>query len=227
MTDRHPGEDVLLDLALAEVDEHQRDELTRHLALCERCRAAYAAFADSVDHVLAAAPRVAPPPGFSRSVLAAMGMGGDDSTTRPTEGARRPRDRRRRWIPVAAAAAIGLLAGGAGAVVVLESRQPAAVEAAAVGPALVTRDGSRVGTVLDSRFEGEPVLVVTVTGGRVGAGYDCTLVYADGNREVVGSWVLDEPAGATWVVARPDSGAPVTGVELVTEAGTTWATASL
>lgn len=248
MTDRHPGEDVLLDLALAEVDEHQRDELTRHLALCEPCRAAYAALADSVDHVLVAAPRVAPTPGFSRSVLAAMGLGGADTapvdgvatalaarqggggvpvTPRAADGARRPRARRRRWTPIAAAAALGLLVGGAGAVLILDSPQPAVVEAAAVGPALVTQDGSRVGTVLDSWFDGEPVLVVTVTDGRVGVGYECVLVYADGNREVVGSWVLDEAAGATWVVAHPDSGLPVTAVELVTDAGTTWATASL
>ena len=52
----------------------QRDLLTGHLALCDPCRADYCAIADSVDHVLAAAPRVAPPAGFSRSVLAAMGM---------------------------------------------------------------------------------------------------------------------------------------------------------
>ena len=78
MTDQHPDEQLLLDLALGEVEGAQRDRLTGHLALCEPCRAEYCAIADSVDHALAAAPRVAPPAGFSRSVLAAMGMTGDE-----------------------------------------------------------------------------------------------------------------------------------------------------
>ncbi len=79
MTDQHPDEQLLLDLALAEVDGMQRDLLTSHLAFCEPCRAEYCAIADSVDHALAAAPHVAPPAGFSRSVLAAMGMTGDEA----------------------------------------------------------------------------------------------------------------------------------------------------
>ena len=84
MTDWHPDEDLLLDLALSDLDQQQRDALTGHLALCDPCRADFAAITDSVDHVLAAAPRVAPPAGFSRSVLAAMGM--------PDHGSRTPID---------------------------------------------------------------------------------------------------------------------------------------
>ena len=79
MTDQHPDEQLLLDLALAEVEGTQRDLLTSHLALCETCRAEYCAIADSVDHALAAAPRVAPPAGFSRSVLEAMGFSADEA----------------------------------------------------------------------------------------------------------------------------------------------------
>jgi len=215
VTDRHPDEVLLLDLALSDVDGHARDELTRHIALCEPCRAEYAAIADAVDHVLAAAPRVAPPPGFSRSVLAAMGMGEHRVA------------RRRRRFALAAVASVSLLVGTVGTLVVLESRQDEAVEVAAIGPALVTGDGTRVGTVLDSWYDGAPVLVVTLTDAPAGVRYTCELVYADGTRFAAGSWSLDAAGSATWVVTRPDTDTELTGMELVTDAGTAWATATL
>lgn len=252
MTDRHPEEEVLLDLALSDVDEHQRDVLTRHLAVCEGCRATYAAIALGVDRVLLAAPRVAPPAGFSRSVLAAMGIaedaptatrhigsavatvdpgGGSTAGSRPAPVDSRPARRRlvvggRAWV-TAAVAALGLLVGVGGAVVVLDSRTEPTVQAAA-GPALVTNDGTRVGTVLPSRYQDQPVLVVTLTDGTVGVRYECRLVFADGSRQAAGSWVLRAPEGATWVVSPPaEGGAEVTGLELVTDEGATWATAAL
>ena len=228
MTDQHPDEQLLLDLALGEVEGAQRDRLTGHLALCESCRAEYCAIADSVDHALAAAPRVAPPAGFSRSVLAAMGMTGDevrhpltpDPPTRIQGGRDRPR-----ILVTALAAVLTLLVGAGTGAALMYAREDPAASVAADGPALLTRDGSRVGTVLDSRHDGQRVLVVTLTAGRVGTRYDCQLVLADGSREPAGSWVLREPSGTTWLLDRPD--ATVTGVELVTEAGRTWATATL
>ena len=115
MTDRHPDEQLLLDLALAEVDGIQRDLLTGHLALCEPCRSEYCAIADSVDHALAAAPRVAPPAGFSRSALAAMGMTGDEAEDPLTPRQSRPGpvvDRHRpRMLATALAAVLALLVG--------------------------------------------------------------------------------------------------------------------
>ena len=88
MADLHPDQDLLLDLALSDIDQQQRDALTGHLALCDPCRAEYAAIADSVDHVLAAAPGVAPPTGFSRSVLTAMGMTEPDGRASADDEAR-------------------------------------------------------------------------------------------------------------------------------------------
>jgi hypothetical protein len=237
MADRHPDEDLLLDLALSDIHQQQRDELTGHLALCDPCRAAYAAIADSVDHVLVAAPLVDPPAGFSRSVLIALGMTGHDGRAAVEEGTRdrlvldlpgpaQTRDRHRsRILVVALAAAVALLVGVAGGAAVMSARQDPAAQVAADGPALVTRDGSRVGTVLDTRYDGQAVLAVTLTGGRVGVRYDCQLILADGSRQPAGSWVLRRPSGTTWLLDRPD--AKVTGLELVTDAGNTWATATL
>jgi len=237
MTDQHPDEDLLLGLALSDVDQQQRDELTGHLALCDPCRADYAAIADSVDHVLAAAPLVAPPAGFSRSVLTAMGMARDDGRTSVHDDARdqdamdllataHQRGRSRTRILVAAVAAVvAVLLGLAGGVAVMSARPDPATQVAADGPALLARDGSRVGTVLNTRYDGQPVLAVTLTAGRVGARYDCQLILADGSRQLAGSWVLRQPSGTTWLLDRP--AAQVTGLELVTDSGKTWATATL
>ncbi len=93
MTDVHPDQDLLIDLALSDIDQQQRDEVVRHLALCDPCRRDYAAIADGVDHALAAAPWVAPPPGFSRSVLAAMGMAPERCTGRMPPTGPPPRTR--------------------------------------------------------------------------------------------------------------------------------------
>ena len=228
MTEHHPDEQLLLDLALAEVDGIQRDLLTGHLALCEPCRSEYCAIADSVDHALAAAPRVAPPPGFSRSVLAAMGMTSDEAEDPLTpDGPDRVQRRRHRprMLVTALAAVVALVLGVVVGASLMNAREDPAASVAADGPALLTQDGSRVGTVLDTRYDGQPVLAVTLTGGRVGARYDCLLVLADGSRQPAGSWVLRQPSGTTWLLDRPD--ATVTGLELVTEAGRTWATATL
>jgi hypothetical protein len=228
MTAQHPDEQLLLDLALAEVEGTQRDLLTGHLALCEPCRAEYCAIADSVDHALAAAPHVAPPAGFSRSVLTALGMTGDEVPNVPTRGSptrARPDRYRPGMLVTALAAVLALLAGVAAGMALTSAREEPAASVAADGPALLTGDGSRVGTVLDTRDDGRPVLVVTLTAGRVGARYDCRLVLADGSRLPAGSWVLRQQSGTTWLLDRPD--APVTGLELVTEEGRTWATAAL
>ena len=217
MTD-HPDESVLLDLVLSDLDQPVRDDLLVHLAHCEACRTEYSAIADSVDRVLAAAPLVPPPAGFSRSALAAMGMELD------TNAAARGMRSRPNLLLVALAAALALLLGVAGGIAVTTARdEPAQV--AADGPALLTGDGVRVGTVLDTRYDGRPVLAVTLTAGTVGMRYECRLILADGSRQAAGSWVVREPSGTTWLVDRPAT--PLTGLELVAETGRTWATASL
>lgn len=217
MTD-HPDDGLLLELALSDLEQPGRDELLAHLAHCEPCRAEYSAIADTVDRVLAAAPLVPPPAGFSRSVLTAMGMA-PETTAAATDLRHRPN-----LLLVALAAVLALLLGVAGGIAVMTARdEPAQV--AADGPPLLTGDGVRVGTVLDTRYDGRPVLAVTLTAGTVGMRYECRLILADGSRQAAGSWVVREPSGSTWLVDRPAM--PLTGLELVAGTGRTWATASL
>lgn len=245
MTELHPGDEALTDLALAEVDSPTRDRLTGHLSRCETCRARYAALADAVEHVLVAAPRVEPPAGFSQRVLVATGLdrtavgegrdGPADGRPGPeprrsvgarVRGARRHRGPSRRTaMLVGGALALGIAVGAGGSAVVLQGRA-GAVQQVAVGTPLRTSDGSAVGAVQESRSDGRPVLVVTVAGGPAGVRYACWLVLADGSRQAAGAWALDGSGNGSWVVPWPDGG-NVTSVEMVSDGGTRWATAQV
>lgn len=233
MAEGHVTEDVLVDLALSELDERDSDAVTTHLALCEPCRARYAAVADGVEHVLLAAPRVQPPPGFSAAVLAAIG--GQGPATGRVPGARAPAEREPRaparghavrrpvarvWL-VAAAAVAGLAVGATGAIL-LDQRQDAQVVTA--GAPLVTDDGAHVGTVTESWFGGAPVYVVALPQTRPDVTYECVLVLADGTRRSAGTWEVTDGAATTWVVDRPDDAVLM---EMVTGTGRIWATAEL
>lgn len=70
----HPSEELLVELVLDELEPARREHVAAHLAGCPACRQLYARYAEVVDQVLLAAPVVEPPPGFSRSVLAAMDL---------------------------------------------------------------------------------------------------------------------------------------------------------
>lgn len=217
----HPGDEALTDLALAQVDQRDRDELTRHLARCETCRTRYTALADAVEHVLVAAPRVEPPAGFSQRVLVATGL--DRRTAAAPAVVHRHRPRRRTAVLVAAALVVGIAVGAGGSAVVLHQ---GAAQQVAVGTPLRTSGGSTVGAVQESRSDGQRVLVVSVAGGPAGQWYSCWLVLADGSRQAAGSWALDGSGGGSWVVPWPASG-QVTSVEMVSESGARWATAQV
>ena len=98
MPELHPSDERLTDLALSDLDTREQDALTAHLARCESCRHRYSAIADNIDGILAAAPSVAPPPGFLSGVLAELGLEpGQAATPRPhgldagSPGSARPR----------------------------------------------------------------------------------------------------------------------------------------
>jgi len=249
-TGEHPGQDVLVDLALGEVVEPGRSALARHLAVCESCREEYATLAAGLEHVLAAAPTVAPPPGFEARALAAMAGRGeprgsdvvrgaadhrasgarDDARgpRSPAAGARPARPRRRRTALVAAAAAVAGLAVGAGSALLAtrDGTEPAPSPTVAEprGAAeLVKADGTVVGRVTASRYAGDAVLVVDVAAAPTGVRYECRGVLPDGSEVALGTWTIGPERGATWVV--PDPGA--TGVRLVTDSGRVWADAQL
>lgn len=243
MTEPHPDADVLLDLALGDVPEPDRGKLMRHVRTCATCAPEYADLTAGLDHVLVAAPRAEPSPGFDRAVLAAMGMAtpapppavaGSGTVAPPSwRGSRGPsrhtttataRDGRRRRAAAMAAAVAAAVGAVLGAVVTagVLGDDPAG-EVSAVGTAVTTADGTRVGTVSTGYSEDGAVLLVEV-GGRAGAVYVCRLVYADGSSEVVGEWTLGEKA-ATWVMPAPAAAAER--LELVGPSGAVWASARL
>ena len=261
-TGDHPGQDVLVDLALGEVGEPDRSALARHLADCDPCREGYSAAAAGLEHVLAAAPTVAPPPGFEARALAAMGLarrdeqGASSDVVRgagaraagaredvrgprvraagghrvPAAGDRRTRSRprRRRSALVAAAAALAGLAVGAGSVLLAtrDAVEPGPVPTVAAPRAaaeLVRADGTVVGQVTASRYEGDAVLVVDVAAAPEGVRYECRGVMPDGAEVALGTWTIGPERSATWVVSDPGA----TGVRLVTDSGSVWADAQL
>ena len=80
------------------------------------------------------------------------------------------------------------------------------------------------------RLDAGPVLVLSITGGRPGATYECVLLGADGSRTSGGTWTLADPGygrtpSGAWLVPVDRTG--VVGVELVTPEGKVWASAPL
>jgi hypothetical protein len=213
MTDRHPESDLLVALALADLDAAEQQRLLDHLAACRACREDYAALADGVQQALAAAPAIAPPAGFSGRVLAAM--------AEPARATRRPRA----WLLVAAAALVGLLTG-VGATLTLSGidRGPAAAQHSAA-TVLTTGSGDAVGSAGIATLGGRSYLVLTITAGKPGGSYECLLVGRDGRRTSGGSWRLGEYPGAStstgsWLV--PIDAEPPAAVELLGPSGGVW-----
>jgi len=224
MPELHASDERLVDLALTDLDSRDQDALSAHLALCEACRLRYARIADTVDGVLVAAPSIAPPPGFTSGVLKAIGL---DPSRVPDAGPVdiRPAPTRssRRWLLIAAVAAVlALLAGVAGTALVLSQTNPPASSLA--GTPIVTADGETVGSIQAARYEGNRVVVISVSG-RPGATYDCRVELADGTQETLASWTLPPDGSAAWVVEVPE-GQP-TVMDLVAPSGRVWASAQL
>lgn len=212
MTDRHLDDDELLDVALGADDGAAS---TAHLADCPECHERYRELDEAVRGTVVAAPSVAPPAGFSGRVLEAAGAG------------RRPR----RWAPIlvaAAAVVLGLLAG-VGGTLLLTGDEPAATSPRADAVAtLVTGDGDVVGTAALADLDGQPYVVLSVSSGRPGASYDCTLLDASGGRTDGGSWTLGDGYGSAggagmWLV--PVDGVPPVAVELGAGPDRIWARA--
>lgn len=237
----HVNDDDLAALALDELKPGDRARLSAHVNACESCRADYAAIEHSVRVAMAAAPAIAPPPGFSGRVLQAMGLDSDIAAapSRPTvpAGGAVPAMSARRWSTALVAAAAALVLGvGLGVVgaTALTSREPAAVGSvpglATSASALVTRTGDTVGTAGLTTLAGRDYLVITVTKARPGMVYECVTVSGGGQRTSAGTWTLDDryggsQASGTWVVPVPAGG--VERVELVTPTGTVWSHAEL
>lgn len=220
MTDLHPDDDLLLALALDDVDDGEHESIPRHLATCQRCRNEYDALSATIEQTLAAAPSVEPNPGFDGRTLTAMGF---VETAVPAGQGRT----RRRWPLVAASVALGVGLGAGGVLALSGTDAPSTETVPPVGSSLWTTDGAQVGTVTASSVAGRKVLVVTVTAGRPGRRYLCLLRLEDGRQVESGRWVLGVEPSETWVIDAPAT--PVAEVVLVANGGTgpVWSTARL
>ncbi|AYY14536.1 hypothetical protein EF847_19395 [Actinobacteria bacterium YIM 96077] len=244
MTEQHPGDDRLLDLVLGELPVTEAHDLVHHLSTCHPCKREYDALATSVDHILPATPRIEPPPGFERGVLAAMlpPAGSTTSSTTPSghpdgpedavhteyagHGGSASRPRRRTLAQLAAACTLGVTLGIGGTLAVdsPDEEAPASVYDASAGTPLATPDGELVGTAALSYLDEQQVLVVTVAGGYGGKTYECRARLDNGETVTLGRWHLPDE-GATWVMPAP--GASAARIELVTGTDTVWSAADL
>ena len=225
--ERHAEQDLLVELALGQAQVEQREEVTAHLALCATCRREYGEISDSVELVLPAVPRIAPPSGFDADVLARLAAARDEQRP-PAPRTEVHHDHRRRPVRWAVAAGLVGLAIGAGAAIGLQdSDQQDSDESVPVASSqweepLLDSGGEAVGTVARSWSTDGPALVVQIDDGPVGDEYTCRLVLADGTVQEVGQWQLAADRPNSWVVAAPED---VEMVEMVTEGGDVWSSA--
>jgi anti-sigma factor RsiW len=215
----HPDHE-LVELALGELDEPHRSQVTRHLMECSQCRADYDDIMASVDATLPAAPPIAPPVGFEQRVLATVGSRA--TAELPRQSARR---RPQRLLLAVAAVVLAAVAGGAAAVAIWSDDDAAPEPAlAADSAALRDGDGDVVGTAAVSSIDGKPVVVVIVSRPPVGVPYHCRVMLKDGRAVDSESWT-DDPGGSTWVIHVPEG--HIVEMELVTDDGRVWSTARM
>jgi hypothetical protein len=220
MTDWHPEDEELVALALADLEPAAQARLIDHLTTCAPCRDEYAGLSDGLAQALAASPAIAPPPGFSGRVVAAMAPAASPRVHRP----------RGRLLLVAAAVLIGLLSGIAGTLAVVGGvSRPAGSgsDHAPVATQLLTASGEAVGSAGITTSRGQTFVLLNITTGKPGMSYECFLVGTDGQRTSGGKWALTSEYGAaqasgSWLV--PVSGEPPVGVELVAPSGKVWST---
>lgn len=220
MTEWHPEDEELVALALADLEPAEQARLIDHLNTCAPCRDEYADLSDGLAQALAASPAIAPPPGFSGRVVAAMA---------PASAAR-VRLPRGRMLLVAAAVLVGLLSGIGGTLAVVGGLSRSggnATDHAPVATQLLTASGEAVGSAGITTSRGQTFVLLNITSGKPGMSYECILVGRDGQRTSGGKWTLTSEYGAerasgSWLV--PVSGEAPVGVELVAPSGRVWST---
>lgn len=224
VTERHPDPDLVLELALGQLDEPRRTSVVEHLRACLPCRHEHDELASAVEQTLAAVPRKEPPVGFDTAVLERL-RGAARTEAHPGSSGRRGWTRRAVALVVAAAAVLGVLTGAVLTRFLAEDAGDQGASVLAFGQPLRTDDGTVVGYVDRGWSDDGWSLVVNVTDGPDGARYVCRVVTAGGEVEVVGDWTIWADRANSWVVREPEAGASV--VELVRPDDRVWARASL
>ena len=210
----HPSEDDLLELSLGNLSSDAEASVLQHVNSCLPCRASYDEISRTLDATLPASPAVAPPAGFESRALARIGI-------RETL---RTRASRRLPLLVAAAAVVGVAVGAVTAAAILDrDSSPPTIEAGDSG-ALLKGDGTLVGSVVRSQYDGDDVLIMRIDDGPPGVHYTCRLRLADGSARTTGEWTVPDSGKAFWIVADPSD---VASVELVTDSGKVWADAAV
>ena len=189
----HPSEDELLELSLGSLSSDSEAAALQHLNSCLPCRASYDEISRTLDATLPASPAVAPPAGFESRALGRIGI-------RETL---RTRASRRLPLLVAAAAVAGVAVGAATAVAILDRDSSSTSNVASDSGPLLKDDGSNVGNVLQSRYDGKDVLVMRIEDGPPGVHYTCRLRLADGSARSTGEWTVPGSGKAVWIVPDP------------------------
>ena len=210
----HPSEDELLELSLGNLSSDAEATILQHVNSCLPCRAQYDEISRTLDATLPASPAVAPPAGFESRALARIGI-------RETL---RTRASRRLPLLVAAAAVVGVVIGAAAAAAILDRDSSSETIEAGGSAQLLKGDGTLVGSVVKSKYDGDDVLIMRIDDGPPGVHYTCRLRLADGSAKTTGEWTVPESGKAFWIVADPSD---VAGVELVTDSGKVWANATV
>lgn len=207
--DSHPDEDRLNELALGGLPAADEAEILLHLSGCRSCHAEYDEVVRALDAVLPASPAIPPPAGFDQRVLTAIGVSGPVPSRRPGRVA----------LLVSAAAIAGLVAGA-----VVTATAPDSDEEPAAETSLVTAQGDVVGDLLVGYYEGDQVLVMNIEDGPPGRHYTCRLRLDDGSTRSGGEWTLPASGDAVWITPLTEG---VQSVELVSDSGAVWSTATL
>ncbi|HEX3787493.1 MAG TPA: zf-HC2 domain-containing protein [Pseudonocardiaceae bacterium] len=248
--------DMAAELALGMLSGHERAEALAHLATCPDCRERVRELAAVGDGLLGLVPGVEPPVGFEDRVMDRLGF-----TPRPAQPTqpieqrppapagpptrstgstgpenRRPRPRRRTWVPIAVAAAVAAVVFGMGGWALGTASQPvtgAASQAAGGGRAdddqlasadLMSGDHQQVGEVFS--YEGNPawVYMVVELNGKTQEVY-CQLEQRGGTVVPIGSFTLTKGYGH-WGASSPIDPNTVVGARIVGADGTVLATAN-
>lgn len=219
--DRHPDEDLLLDLVLGRASAQRSHQVIRHLGACGPCRTAYEELATAMESTLAAVPEATAPEGFESRVLARL-----HPAAAPAPVERPARFSRSARVPLAVAILLlGIAVGGVGVSAYERGlgSEPGATAPVEGSTELVTAGGETVGWAATGYGADGPVVVLAVEDASAGATLACRGVFDDRSTKILAEWTVYGDQPNLWILDAGDES--MTAVELVDESGRVWAQA--